>query len=167
MLSDTWEYDGIVWVRRQMSGPPYPRLWAGMAYDTRMRLTVLFAGTNYGRDTWTWDGSAWSLLPINRPPFRYGHGMAYDASRQTIVVFGGSDLFSTQLGDTWELGPWCLANCDGSTTPPVLNVGDFVCFQQRFAAGDSYANCDASSTPPVLNIADFVCFQQRFAAGCP
>jgi hypothetical protein len=61
----------------------------------------------------------------------------------------------------------CYANCDGSTIPPVLNVGDFTCFLQRFAAGASYANCDGSTTPPVLNVGDFTCFLQRFAAGCP
>jgi uncharacterized membrane protein len=63
--------------------------------------------------------------------------------------------------------PTCYANCDASTTVPVLNVNDFVCFQQLFAAGASYANCDSSTTPPVLNVNDFVCFQQQFAAGCP
>jgi hypothetical protein len=62
----------------------------------------------------------------------------------------------------------CYANCDQSTTSPVLNVADFTCFLQRFAAGDLYANCDASSTyAPVLNVADFTCFLQRYAAGCP
>jgi hypothetical protein len=61
----------------------------------------------------------------------------------------------------------CLANCDNSTSPPILNVNDFICFQSRFAAGDSYANCDCSTTPPVLNVNDFICFQSRFAAGCP
>src|SRR5262249_18671774 len=60
----------------------------------------------------------------------------------------------------------CYANCDGSSTSPVLNVNDFVCFQQHFAAGDPYANCDGSTIPPVLNVADFVCFQSKFAAGC-
>jgi hypothetical protein len=60
----------------------------------------------------------------------------------------------------------CYGNCDGSTTPPILNVGDFTCFLQRFAAGDSYANCDGSTTPPILNVGDFTCFLQRFAAGC-
>jgi hypothetical protein len=60
----------------------------------------------------------------------------------------------------------CYANCDGSTIGPVLNVGDFTCFLQRFAAGDSYANCDASTTAPSLNVGDFTCFLQRFAAGC-
>ena len=61
----------------------------------------------------------------------------------------------------------CYANCDSSTTPPILNVADFTCFLQRYAAGDLYANCDNSTTPPVLNVADFTCFLQRFAGGCP
>ncbi len=61
----------------------------------------------------------------------------------------------------------CYANCDASTQPPVLNVADFSCFLQKFAAGDPYANCDNSTQPPVLNVADFSCFLQRFAAGCP
>jgi hypothetical protein len=61
----------------------------------------------------------------------------------------------------------CYPNCDGSTTAPILNVADFTCFLQRFAAADPYANCDGSTTPPVLNVADFTCFLQKFASGCP
>jgi hypothetical protein len=61
----------------------------------------------------------------------------------------------------------CYANCDGSTAQPLLNVNDFVCFQNRFASGDSYANCDQSTVAPVLNVNDFLCFQNQFAAGCP
>ncbi len=61
----------------------------------------------------------------------------------------------------------CYANCDGSTAPPALNVADFTCFLQRFAASESYANCDQSTAPPVLNVADFTCFLSAFAAGCP
>jgi hypothetical protein len=60
----------------------------------------------------------------------------------------------------------CYANCDASTVPPVLNVADFGCFLNRFAAGDSDANCDSSTAPPVLNVNDFACFLNRFAAGC-
>jgi len=60
----------------------------------------------------------------------------------------------------------CYANCDSSSTPPVLNVSDFICFQQRYAAGNLYANCDGSTASPVLNISDFVCFLNRYAAGC-
>jgi probable HAF family extracellular repeat protein len=84
---------------------------------------------------------------------------AISADGSTIVGGGGQGWAATLRS--------CYANCDHSTTPPILNVGDFVCFQQRFAAGDPAANCDGSTTPPTLNVADFVCFQQAFAAGCP
>ncbi len=61
----------------------------------------------------------------------------------------------------------CYANCDGSSAPPVLNVNDFQCFLNSFAAGGSYANCDNSTLPPVLNVNDFSCFINAYAAGCP
>ena len=61
---------------------------------------------------------------------------------------------------------FCPANCDGSTIPPVLNVNDFTCFLNKFAAGDTMANCDCSTTDPVLNVLDFSCFLNKFATGC-
>ena len=60
----------------------------------------------------------------------------------------------------------CYANCDGSTAVPVLNVNDFICFNNRFAAADPYANCDGSTAAPVLNVNDFTCFLNRYATGC-
>jgi hypothetical protein len=38
---------------------------------------------------------------------------------------------------TWDPPPACYANCDSSTTAPVLNVLDFTCFLNSFAAGCS------------------------------
>jgi hypothetical protein len=73
-------------------------------------------------------------------------------------------------------GAPCYANCDHSTTPPVLNVEDFVCFINEFAQGQllptaqqitHYANCDGSTTEPVLNVEDFICFINEFSQGCP
>ncbi len=61
----------------------------------------------------------------------------------------------------------CYANCDGSTTQPLLTVADFSCFLDRFAAADPYANCDGSTTAPTLNARDFLCYLNAFAAGCP
>jgi hypothetical protein len=70
----------------------------------------------------------------------------------------------------------CYPNCDGSTIPPVLNVQDFACFINEFAAAQAlphaqqvthYANCDNSTTAPVLNVEDFTCFINKFAQGCP
>jgi trimeric autotransporter adhesin len=72
--------------------------------------------------------------------------------------------------------PTCYPNCDGSMTPPILNVDDFTCFINQFSAASAlqhiqqlhhYANCDNSTTAPVLNVDDFTCFINRFAAGCP
>ncbi|MBL9032163.1 MAG: choice-of-anchor J domain-containing protein [Phycisphaerae bacterium] len=81
------------------------------------------------------------------------------------------DYFSNSGGG----GAVCYPNCDASTTTPFLNVNDFVCFNNAFAAAQaipiaqqitSYANCDASTTSPILNVNDFVCFNNLFAAGC-
>jgi hypothetical protein len=67
--------------------------------------------------------------------------------------------------------PNCYANCDASTTAPILNVADFTCFLQRYVQGcDSptpcYPNCDHSTQSPFLNMADFSCFLQQYASGC-
>jgi hypothetical protein len=72
----------------------------------------------------------------------------------------------TTLSDVSAVSSPCYANCDGSTTSPCLNVLDFSCFLNRYAAGDTYANCDGSTTAPVLNVLDFSCFLNQYAAGC-
>jgi predicted outer membrane repeat protein len=64
-------------------------------------------------------------------------------------------------------GTSCYPNCDNSILQPVLNVADFACFLQRYAAGDRWANCDNSTATPVLNVADLTCFLQKYTAGCP
>src|SRR5262249_25117110 len=58
------------------------------------------------------------------------------------------------VGGYWSLDTVvpCYANCDGSTQAPVLNILDFTCFLQKFAAGDPYANCDGSTQAPTLNV---------------
>ncbi|MFN0131105.1 MAG: GC-type dockerin domain-anchored protein [Phycisphaerales bacterium] len=96
-----------------------------------------------------------------------------DALAFTVVDFAG-----TQPQRSWTVGAdavsivsftgtgACYANCDGGTTVPFLNVNDFICFLNRFAAGEMLANCDQSWNPPVLNVNDFICFNESFAAGC-
>ncbi|MFN0134442.1 MAG: kelch repeat-containing protein [Phycisphaerales bacterium] len=60
----------------------------------------------------------------------------------------------------------CYADCDGTSYPPIISTLDYVCFMNKFAAGDPYANCDGSTVPPTLNAADFICFLSELAAGC-
>jgi hypothetical protein len=50
-------------------------------------------------------------------------------------------------------------NADG-----VLNILDFVAFQQAFTAGKMGADCDGDGE--LVNPLDFVCFQMAFVAGC-
>ncbi|MFG0283162.1 MAG: hypothetical protein ACF8R7_01970 [Phycisphaerales bacterium JB039] len=55
----------------------------------------------------------------------------------------------------------CYADCDASGE---LDLFDFLCFQNLFAAADPIADCDLSGE---LDLFDFLCFQNDFAAGCP
>jgi hypothetical protein len=57
-------------------------------------------------DTWTWDGNAWTAQnPSVAPPPRSGEALAYDASHQQVVLFGGSVSSPgsglSGLSDTW------------------------------------------------------------------
>jgi hypothetical protein len=111
----------------------------------------------------TQDGALWTINSGTEQLLRV------DAATGIATVIGPTGgMFGASVGMSAVLTPpaACYANCDRSTTPPVLNVLDFTCFLERFAASDPYANCDASTVPPVLNVLDFTCFLQKFAAGC-
>ena len=91
-----------------------------------------------------------------------------DAAEYKVFVLNTCGTVESLPASLLQCNPTlCYPNCDNSSAAPVLNVNDFICFQQIYAASDPYANCDGSTTPPVLNINDFICFQQKFAAGCP
>jgi hypothetical protein len=106
-----------------------------------------------------------------------GYGITINNRRQMVVpatnqaTSQGGLILLTPLG-----GPTgCYANCDGSTAAPILNVDDFTCFINEFAAAQSLppaqqvghtANCDGSTAAPVLNVDDFTCFINAFAVGC-
>jgi hypothetical protein len=55
---------------------------------------------------------------------------AAPASQALTVVSDAGNVQVTLRGNSG-----CYANCDASTTAPVLNVGDFTCFLQKYANG--------------------------------
>jgi hypothetical protein len=57
----------------------------------------------------------------------------------------------------------CYANCDGAGG---LTASDFICFLMTYNNGSSYANCDQSTTAPVLNANDFLCFLSYYIRAC-
>jgi hypothetical protein len=62
----------------------------------------------------------------------------------------------------------CYADCDQSTGVGVLDIFDFLCFQDDFVNGESFAcDCDTSTGPGVCDVFDFLCFQNAFVGGCP
>jgi hypothetical protein len=58
----------------------------------------------------------------------------------------------------------CYPDCDTTSGAGVLDIFDFLCFQDAFVSMDPYANCDGNST---FDIFDFLCFQDAFTTGCP
>jgi hypothetical protein len=90
-----------------------------MAYDEARSEVVLFGG-NTGApfhplrsDTWTWDGTNWTQQrPDFHPNERYESGMAYDAGRGEVVLFGGlgnGDFFADTW--TWDGTTWTRRCC--------------------------------------------------------
>jgi hypothetical protein len=136
------------------------------------------AGGSIATGLLRWTNSRWVAVPSALG----GRGVNYATQISSLysgvessrpALFAAGSFLSIDGEGSSGLAVWtcadppCYANCDGSTVFPFLNVADFVCFQQRFAAGDPYANCDGSTTPPILSASDFICFLTRFAAGCP
>jgi hypothetical protein len=61
-----------------------------------MQVDIAGAAGVPKQDTWEWDPAAgtWTERTISgsKPSQRYAHAMAFDATRNKVVVFGGSDI---------------------------------------------------------------------------
>jgi len=118
-LSDTWEFDGLVWALRATAGPS-ARMRAAMTYDPIRAETILFGGSAGANETWAWNGTAWiqkcTTAPCSttRPSARSSAAMTFDVPRGKIVLFGG-DAFGSYQSDTWT---W-----DGSVWAPSGATG--------------------------------------------
>ena len=121
---DTWRFDGGAW--SVVTSPvPAARVGSAMAFDGTN--VVLFGGldasTAAGRldDTWIFDGTSWSQGPAAPPLLtpRSGHGMAYDAGRNRVLLLGGRDAIGLR-SDLWQLqsNQWTLEPAvPGGLTP--------------------------------------------------
>lgn len=107
-LGDTWSWDGAAWsVPPSITTSPAARDSAAFALDANNKL-ILFGGINgqiFG-DTWSWTGTDWTAL-INPPSSRSYASMAFDSSTNQLILFGGSDFFTT-YNDTfnWDGNAW-------------------------------------------------------------
>ena len=129
--SDTWLWDGTNWVFLQFTNAFAARYSSSMAWDEARQRVVLFGGITlwqglqYSSDTGEWDGNIWRLSNFRQPRGRAWAPLAYDPTRQRVVMFGGND--QQILNDTQEYGPNFPATfsqfgsgCAGSAGTPLL-----------------------------------------------
>jgi len=84
----------LEWIKPSLIGLPPARTSASMVYDPAMGATLLYGGNTYNTlfgDTWAFSKTTgWTqLAPAVSPPPLQGASLAYDATTQTIVLFGG------------------------------------------------------------------------------
>lgn len=131
----TWAYDAgtHTWAELTIPGAkPAARIGAKMAYDPIRGVCVLNGGQDptdptgnaYFNDTWEFDGATWTQVSTNITGTRLDSSMAFLASQNRMVQFGGVN-FSTFVfyNDTWrwETGTFG-SGCAGANGTPALSV---------------------------------------------
>ena len=109
-----------------------------MAFDTARGVVVMFGGYPDAPpaldDTWEFDGTAWrsgAVAPAGLTP-RDGHALAYDATLQRVVLFGGNDALGLR-NDTWEYDGTRWTS--GGAAPAALTPRNFVAMAYDAARG--------------------------------
>jgi len=124
------------------------------------------AGDSSASNLAAWDGLRWSA---------FGAGANARISTMLVLENGGGTSLAIAGGFTEAGGVSshfiarrdscdCYADCDQSSGQGVLDIFDFLCFQNAFASGAAYADCDDNAQ---IDVFDFLCFQDAFARGCP
>jgi outer membrane murein-binding lipoprotein Lpp len=111
---DTWEFSGGTWTNITPALSPTDRDADSLVYDPAYQALILYGGGapsgTFNQDTWEFTaGGFWSQLsPPANPGGLVYYGLAYDASDQYLVLFGGQDQSGTVLANTWQFtgGTW-------------------------------------------------------------
>lgn len=131
-FNDTWEWNQVseTWSLIAVVGGIAPSVRGRhcLVYDTSRNVFVLFGGrdgsTNYN-DTWEYNGATSTWVPITvaggiKPSIRYSSAMAFDSTRNVVVLFGGNTA-TGYSDETWEYNgatsTWTLITVAGGTKP--------------------------------------------------
>lgn len=107
-LNDTWLFKDGEWTQLQTNESPSPRRLGTMAFDTARNRLVLFGGASKTEnlyDTWEFDGISWIQTSAAGPEIT-GPQMAYDASRETMLLIGNSRTASERQTYRLVNGAW-------------------------------------------------------------
>lgn len=139
VFGDTWVFDGANWVAQPGAGGPSARQEARLAHDGRCGKAVLHGGadnsysTNYG-DSWAWDGSTWVAVAGASPTGRHGAGLAFDARRGQMLLWGGRHAGGF-FADAWQLASGCSRTMSVVIAPQLLMPAVFRYSYPPAAAG--------------------------------
>jgi hypothetical protein len=115
---DTWTFANDTWTKLNLSVTPSSRMGAAMSYDPVLRAVVLFGGCvsvlsnvcqAISNETWEFRAGTWTnLTTAVAPPPRYLSEMVENPGPSHVrpsgvVLFAGTQLNGTLLGDTWAL----------------------------------------------------------------
>ena len=153
----TWAYDFETNTWTALSISPFePRIYHDMVWDAKAERIVLFGGVDYPSetprdDTWAYDSvlDAWARIETNVGPSPRGwHAMAYDASVDRVVLFGGGETRTRFTDQTWHLdstnATWTLVG----PNPPVaaFSVDPGSPFVNQTLTLDAAASSDSDGT---------------------
>lgn len=109
---------------------PGGRAGAATIYHPGLRRVVLFGGSGdaadpFPRSLWAWGGARWSCLSGDGPPGRNTADLAYDPTRDALVLHGGRDRDaegrSRILTATWEWNGARWAQVSSSGPPSRIH----------------------------------------------
>ena len=156
-----------VWALGVFDDGAGPQLYVGGAFFSAGGLPV--------RGIARWDGSNWSPMGSGLTGFPGGPNVfafeTFDDGSGPALYTGGAFVDAGGVAveniARWRCKTSCYADCDKSTGVGVLDIFDFLCFQDSFVSSEPYAcDCDTSTGQGVCDIFDFLCFQKAFVAGC-
>lgn len=107
-----WSWTGTEWTSVTDSGPQN-RVNAGVAYDQRRHTAVTLGGSRRRASDSTWEvvgdswesgANGWRRHADTQMVARDHHALVYDASRRSVIMFGGipSGRAAPWPNDTWE-----------------------------------------------------------------
>ena len=126
LYNDIWKFQNNEWKNKNVSDVnPNGKSGYGMCYNGSVLLVFGgyddFASLGKSDELWSFDGDGWNLLipETTKPAPRNGCAMAYDFSRERLVLFGGRGEEFVYLDDTWEWdgSDWHLMDPETSPTP--------------------------------------------------
>lgn len=133
--AETWEWNGTAWGKRTPATSPPARAYQSLVTYARGGVNKILmvggAGSMVGTDTtWEWDGAAnagagnWTnLTPATGPSVRGNPGLAFDADRGLVAMYGGYDYGATsppyQKNDLWTWDGAAWSSVSVPAAPPL------------------------------------------------